>query len=202
MDALLPGFTAGFVGGGVLMIAVGPIALLLVDTGLGRGFRSGWTAGLGVALADLTFAVGALTVGTLALEHIRSVQGWLEVVGAVILVGVGAMQFRHAFRPASATPAVAASTAAGGRLTLRFFLLTAINPLTILAFTSLVVAGGVERGSWAWPVGVATASVLVHLSLVGVGSSLGAVFGARAQRGLRVVGAVSIIGLAAVVVFR
>ena len=203
MDAVLPGFTAGFVGGGVLMIAVGPIALLLLDTGLGHGFRSGWSAGLGVAAADLFFAVGALTVGSIVIEHLEPVTAWLELVAVAVLAAVGVVQLRHAIRPnASAAPAARPEGIPKGRQAARFFALTAVNPLTILAFTSLVVAGGVQRGSWAWPMGVATSTVIVHLSLVAVGSSLGAVLGPRAQRTLPLLGAVPVIGLAAVVVFR
>ncbi len=203
-------FTTGFLAGIPLMIMVGPIAVLLVETGLGHGFRRAWPAGVGVAAADLTFAMGA-AIGGATLIH--ALDGWaptLRATAVVVLAAVGGhLLLRAARRPAAAadvdtsarvetadvTTVTSTRSRAGRRLAPRFYALTLANPLTIIAFTSLVLAGGVDREPRAWALGIASASLLVHLSLVAIGSGLGAVLGDRMQRGLRIAGGLAVVSM-------
>jgi len=199
-------FTTGFLAGIPLMIMVGPIAVLLVETGLGHGFRRAWPAGVGVAAADLTFAMGA-AIGGAALIH--ALDGWaptLRATAVIVLAAVGChLLVRAVRRPAAAADvtsgrAVATATDTttrrdGRRLAPRFYALTLANPLTIVAFTSLVLAGGAAREPRSWALGIAAASLLVHLSLVAIGSGLGSVLGERMQRGLRIAGGLAVIGM-------
>ncbi|MEI2655036.1 MAG: hypothetical protein V9G12_23325 [Microthrixaceae bacterium] len=56
-------FWLGLASGIPLMIAVGPIAVLLVELGIERGVARAWPAAIGVASADLTFATLAAFSG-------------------------------------------------------------------------------------------------------------------------------------------
>jgi threonine/homoserine/homoserine lactone efflux protein len=189
-------YAAGFAAGIPLMIMVGPIAVLLVEAGLGHGFRRAWPAGVGVAAADLTFATGA-ALGGAALVH--AVDGWaptLRLVAVVVLAAVGAHLLVRALRHRGPDEVEAGDTPrVHRRLAPRFYALTLANPLTIIAFTSLVLAGGADRDPSSWALGIASASLLVHVSLVALGSGLGSVLGDRLQRGLRIVGGVAVVGM-------
>jgi threonine/homoserine/homoserine lactone efflux protein len=206
-------FATGFLAGIPLMIMVGPIAVLLVETGLGHGFRRAWPAGVGVAAADLTFAMGAAIGGATLIHALDRWAPTLRATAVVVLAAVGLhLLIRAVRRPSAGAEAIAGGNGfvttstpdptapsprprAGRRLAPRFYALTLANPLTIVAFTSLVLAGGVDREPRAWALGIASASLLVHVSLVAIGSGLGAVLGDRMQRGLRVAGGLAVVSM-------
>ena len=52
MNGLIVGFTSSL----PLLLIVGPVSLMVLDTGLTTGVRGGWPAPLGVAGVDLAYA--------------------------------------------------------------------------------------------------------------------------------------------------
>ena len=68
---LADGFLQSFLFGVTLAAAVGPIALLIVNYGISRGFRAAFAAGCGAAVADLLYAMLAFVAGAQLLV-------WLE----------------------------------------------------------------------------------------------------------------------------
>ena len=123
--------------------AVGPISLLTIRRTLVHGQLYGLVSGMGVALADATYAGIAafgLTAVTSVLVGGRVVLG---VVGGVVLIWLG-------YRTFVARPSAAASDAARPGLAAAFasiYALTMTNPMTILSFAALFAALGLSGGA-------------------------------------------------------
>ncbi len=90
MNGLLVGFTSSL----PLLLIVGPVSLMVLDTGLSSGVRGGWPAPLGVASVDLAYASATAAAGLglqrLLTEHEQAL-GWggglaLLVLAAYLLV--------------------------------------------------------------------------------------------------------------------
>jgi threonine/homoserine/homoserine lactone efflux protein len=192
-----------------VMIAVGPISLLLLDQGLERGPLVAAPAALGVAAADLTFATGAALAGASVTALLAPMTGWLTVAAlallawlAVNLARSAVADLRSPHRVAAPVGAVAASPSPlgqlrGPRLAGAFYGLTMVNPLTIVLFASIVIAGGPGVGTAGWAIGMALASLVAHAAFVVVGGVLGARLGPSATARLRL-GAAVLMGALAV----
>ncbi len=133
---------------------VGPIALLLIHIGLNHRLSAALSAALGVALADLTYAVLALTAGSglSVLLHIHDRAIRLTSSGLLLLLGLWLAVRALRGRAASTGALPERKTRAPGLIEL--YLLTLANPLTILLFTAfsgqMVVGAGIGavlRGS-------------------------------------------------------
>jgi len=183
----------GFVIGFPMMIAVGPISVLLFDQGLERGPRAAAPAALGVAGADLTLATVASFGGAAAASLLGPVQPVLTVAAVVVLVALAVQLGRSALddlraarrptpgrrlaavgagvdpepnpadeHPSGSRGATPFGSLEGTRLAVAFYGLTLVNPLTVVLFASVVVAGGRGIGTAGWAVGMALASLVAH----------------------------------------
>lgn len=184
----------GLITGVPVMIMVGPIALLLVEQGLRRGVRGGYPAALGVASADLLYSSVAAVAGVAVAGLLRPFEAWLSV-GAVLMlcfiglkVGISAMQDVRQLSAEQASTGEAQLLGAGGAgstvvagpkaglaLAGGFFGITAINPLTIVIFATIVMSGTQGVGTMGWVIGMVVASLIVNMTFVTVGHTLGAV---------------------------
>ncbi len=201
------GFWLGVVSGVPLMVSVGPIAVLLVELGIGQGFRRAWPAAIGVATADLTFATIAALSGAGLQRALHPYATAMRVFAAAALLLMAAVMLRRAIGELRATRAgasVADGTSAAtptvradARLAPRMLALTLMNPMTIVAFTTLVLATGERASNLGWPLGIAAASATVHLLLVGFGSSFRRALPPLGAIWFRVAGSLLICGLAA-----
>lgn len=200
---------SGFLTGLPALVAVGPIALLLIELGLERGIRSGYPAALGVAAGDTAFAVLAAVTGTAVSAVLSSVESWLRLAAAAVLVGV-AVRLALAARAAGAhrheepdrdQPAHARSVGTdtavrGPRLAGGFLGLTVVNPLTIVVYAGIVISGGAGVGTAGWVLGMGLASLVVHGGFLTLGRVLGATVSPRAVVGMRWAAAALLAGLA------
>jgi threonine/homoserine/homoserine lactone efflux protein len=184
----------GFLTGLPALMAVGPIALLLIEQGLARGIRTGYPAALGVAAGDTAFAVLAAVAGTALSAALADYATGLRLVAVGILVAVAGRLFAEARRSAAAVvaddPAPAGApgalaTVRGPRLAGGFLGLTVINPLTIVVYAGIVVSGGAGVGTAGWVLGMGLASLAVHSGFVGLGHVMGSTLSARAVVGVR-----------------
>ena len=250
---LVSGLLIGF----PIMLAVGPIAILLVDQGLERGTRSALPAALGVASADLSFSSIAAIGGTSIAVFLSPITGFLSMAAVALLLFLAVRLFRSAtaeLRVLRAVPAASAPSGtgfepclaglgdssavtaehstvtcpgraddaghlgsngsaslldpepgvadipfghlAGGRLGAAFFGLTVVNPLTVVLFAAVVVAGGSGAGTPGWAVGMGLASLVVHGGWVLLGGALGSTLGERATARLRLGASVLMAALA------
>ena len=205
MTALLAGFGAGF----MVSMQLGPLSLFLIRSTLRGTLAIGLAIGAGIAIVDALYATAgaAGAASALSIESVRTVFG---LVGAVVLIALGARTLWSAFRVrlggeteaevASPRRAFATSLAA-----------TTSNPLTIASWAAVFAAAstagiaestgsavtfvaGVGLGSMAWvtvlAVGVSAARARVGARLLktldaAAGSAIVAFGGLLAWRTLR-----------------
>ncbi len=177
---------------------VGPIWLLCVRTSARYGWRPGAAIGAGAATVDLAYAVlGAL--GAAALLQVAPLRIGLGLLGAAVLVFLGARTLRDAFR--IRLGAETADEVVSPPQAFRTGLVaTASNPLTILTwgavFSGAAVAdvAGSPAAAAAFVVGIGLGSLALHLTLAGVAGTVGARVGDRALQWTDAVSGVGLIG--------
>jgi threonine/homoserine/homoserine lactone efflux protein len=130
---MLDGVMRSFAFGATLAAAVGPIALLILGYGMRGGLKPAIGAGLGAALADLTYALAAFTIGSLLLARLVEHERVFRLWSAAALVGVGVWLMVQAARHVPATGATGGDIS---RPLATTYLLTLVNPLTIVIFTT------------------------------------------------------------------
>ncbi|MEA2278010.1 MAG: hypothetical protein QOC78_2970 [Solirubrobacteraceae bacterium] len=175
MHALVVGFGLGF----FVALQLGPMSLFLVRSTLRAGWGVGLAIGVGIAAVDALYAAcGA--AGAAPLLTFEPVRIALGLVGAAVLIGLGARTLYGAFRIRHggevradvATPRRAFLTALAG---------TASNPATIASWAAIFAAAsaagaadsaagavllvaGVGAGSLAWVTLLATGVAIARRS--------------------------------------
>ncbi len=155
MHALVVGFGLGF----FVALQLGPMSLLLIRSTLRAGWAVGLAIGAGIALVDALYAAAG-AAGAAPLLNFEPVRTGLGVLGAVVLVMLGARTLWSAFRVRSggeadaevATPRRAFLTALAG---------TASNPSTIASWAAIFAAASVA--------GAADSAAGAALLVAGVG---------------------------------
>jgi threonine/homoserine/homoserine lactone efflux protein len=191
---------AGLLAGYGIAIPVGAVAAYLIVLGAAHGFPTAAAGGLGAASVDALYAAVAVTAGALLAPLILAVRGPLRWLAAIVLVAVAVHLLVAGFRdPADDESPPDAPSARRAYLTV--FLITLVNPATVVYFTALVAGSTVTFADRAEAVlfvvaaGVASASWQLLLAVVGAG--LGRVrTGPAARRWTAVVGAVVVAALA------
>jgi len=176
MHAFAVGFGLGF----FVALQLGPMSLFLMRTTLRSGWLAGLAIGAGIAVVDALYA-GCGAAGAapfLAFEPIRLALG---LVGAAVLIGLGARTLYSAFRvrlggeldTEVATPRQAFLTSLAG---------TASNPLTIASWAAIFAAAsaagaahaaggavllvaGVGIGSLTWVSALASATAVARRAI-------------------------------------
>ena len=119
-----------------IAIPVGPIAVLILRTGVSRGLRAAAAAGAGAATADLIFATSAMVFGAAVSGFLAPALPVLRIVAAAALAVI-------AIRGLLAAPQPIERQSGGpgtGNTYLIFLGLTMLNPPTVIYFVSLVLA--------------------------------------------------------------
>jgi len=181
-----------FVFGAVVAGAIGPIALLVFGTAARQGFVAGAFAGLGAALADFLYALAAFSIGALVMPLVAAHEKPIAVGCALLLIGLGAAMLLRLARgnveAAMARPAAKA---------LPTFLLTIVNPMTLVVFAGIVpqlpVAGSFAKAA-ARALALAAGSAVVQLAIAGSGAALGrAMPGENGRRAITAAAAAGIV---------
>lgn len=175
-------YMEAFLFGVTIAIAIGPIALLIVNASLTRGIAAGIACGAGAASADFTFALLAFTAGSGVLALLDAWRDTLALVAATVLCGLGAWLILLAWRERHRDIAAARIGGPGFRAT---YFLTLANPLTIVFFAAWLGArragiGGADVFGFAFA--VFAGSLLVQIALALGGGLLRRIF---AQPGAR-----------------
>ncbi|MET4655819.1 threonine/homoserine/homoserine lactone efflux protein [Exiguobacterium sp. PvP048] len=122
----------GFWVGLAIAAPVGPIGLLCMQRTLEYGRRYGIISGLGAATAD--FLYGLLALSGLSLIHLLLAQtDSLRLIGNLFLCYFGWQMFRSKMSRPLQSPATSLPVAYGST-----FLLTLMNPMTILSFLAIL----------------------------------------------------------------
>lgn len=179
--------------GVIVAAAIGPIALLIFGTGARQGFAAGTYAGLGAALADLAYALAAFSAGALILPHLVEHDMAIQAGCALLLIGLGSWMLLTQLK-AGETPVAKAAPA---HAFLQVFLLTIVNPMTLVMFAGIVpqlpVAGSLARAA-GLALALAAGSAIVNVAIGGFGAALGRVLpGERARRAVSATAAAGIL---------
>ena len=125
-----------FVFGVTLAVAVGPIAILIINRGLTLGLKSGLSSGLGAALADFTYGLIAFTIGSVIVGYLNLNARLFELLTSFILLVFGLWMLRGSLKAAKdpQPEQLSGRKKNGFGYLLSTYLLTVVNPLTIVAF--------------------------------------------------------------------
>ena len=196
-QAFLLGVAAAY----AIAIPVGPIAVLILRTGVRRGLRAAAAAGAGAATADLIFATIAMLFGAAASVFLAPVLPVARIVAAAALAVI-------AVRGLLAAPQSIereSGRASTGNTYFLFLGLTMLNPPTVIYFVSLAIAlpeVSADLGSRAaFVVGAFLASLSWQEVLALAGAMLHGRLTPRLQRTTAVVSSVIILALAARIAF-
>ncbi|MEJ8802365.1 LysE family translocator [Pontibacter sp. H249] len=122
-----------FIFGLTIAIAIGPIAVLIINRGLTSGLRSGVVSGVGAALADFTYGILAFTIGTLVVSYLHMNQLYFSYATAVILFLFGIWMHKGSLMAAPSSHTESNNSHHVNYL-FSTYLLTIVNPLTIILF--------------------------------------------------------------------
>ncbi len=156
-------FVKGLIVGFCLAAPVGPIAAICVQRTIAKRWMSGVLSGLGAAAADAVYGAVAAFGATIISEFLITEHEWLQRVGGVILLMLGARLLL--MRPVERANGAPNRGLAGDFLST--FVLTLTNPMTFVAFAAIFatmgigavhgrpmltaeLVGGVFAGSAAW----------------------------------------------------
>ncbi len=162
-----------------LSIPLGPGNMAILRAGLRHGWKGAVLTGLGTVAGDLTYFTLSLAGAATLLIRWPTLGTALAAAGAVLLVGLGAMTLRDAWRGGAISWNPAASSS---RLFLTGLAITLTNPMVILwfaAIASTMLRLGIPEIT-PWTVGVFYGGFMAG-SLLWVG-----VLGVIAHGGLRV----------------
>ena len=196
-QAFLLGIAAGY----AIAIPFGPIAILIVRTGVRRGLRAAAAAGAGAATADLIFATIAMLFGAAASALLAPILPAARIVAGAALAIIALRGLLAAPQAMEREP----GTARAGNSYLLFLGLTMLNPPTVIYFASLAIALPEVSADFASRAAFVVGAFLASLSwqefLAVVGAMLHGRLTPRLQRITAVVSSIIILALAARVAF-
>ena len=224
-SALLAAVGAGALAGYAIAIPVGAIAVLIVETGVRRGFRLAAAAGAGAATADGLYAAVAMIGGTAIAVLLQPWSRPLRIAAVFVLLAIGLRGLLRAARASRASRSqrapqgppteldgelsgpdlgeqVARPRAPGALLATyaRFVGLTVLNPSTVVYFAALILALPEPNSAAPARVAFVAGAFLASLSWQTVLAAIGAVahqrLPPRFQVGISALGNLMIIGFA------
>ncbi len=176
-------FINGAIAGYAIAIPVGAIAILILETGLQRGFWHAFAAGSGTATADLIYATIAATLGTLVAHFLEPIAPILKIVSAAFLIALGLRGLYKTWQARKNQNDAQVKTLNASILQTYITLLglTILNPATIAYFAALILGGtvgatptladkgafvlGAALSSWSWQSLIAAIGALAHKHL-------------------------------------
>ncbi|GAB3197536.1 threonine/homoserine/homoserine lactone efflux protein [Pontibacter aydingkolensis] len=165
-----------FVFGLTIAIAVGPIAILIINRGLNTGWRSGVMSGIGAALADFTYGIVAFTAGTFLAGFLDMNQQLFVYITSLALFLFGAWMLKGSIKAVQTDRLNPGDTKKTNYL-LSTYLLTIINPLTVILFLGfsgqLVSPATGLLNIIALATAIFTGSLIIQLAFASFGATLG-----------------------------
>lgn len=195
-------FLAGALAGYAIAIPVGAIAVLIVEIGIRRGFRTAAAAGAGAASADGLYASLAAVGGAAIAGILEPLARPLKVIAIGALLGIG---LRGLVLMLLGPRRVAGSAELPVRRIgtyLRFLALTLLNPATVIYFAALILGlpnlgrGPDERA--AFVAGAFLASLSWQTTLAAIGAIAHHRLPPRFQVAISLLGNLVIVGFAVI----
>lgn len=174
-------FAIGFFAGLALAIPVGPMAIMLINTTLEKGWRHGVAGASAMATVDFLYALTVFILGGAVTAFLSDWGQLLSQVGALILLALGVILIVKNIDLARSKSSDV-SEAKSGKTPLKTFglftLATAVNPPTALFF--LGIAPSVSQyanselifNAFAFAIGVFVGSVIWQQFLALAGNTL------------------------------
>ena len=131
-QAFLLGVAAGY----AIAIPFGPVAILIVRTGIRQGLRAAAAAGAGTATADLVFATIAMLFGAAASAFLAPILPAARLIAGAALAVIAVRGLLAAPQELNRE----SRETRPGNTYLLFLGLTMLNPPTVIYFISLAVA--------------------------------------------------------------
>ncbi len=122
----------GILIGIIVSAPVGPIAALVIQRSLNKGFQSGFITGLGAAFADIVYAVIAGFSISFISDFLIDNQTYIRFIGGLFLIFIGFRLFYS--NPAKQIRKLRLKGNNYFKDFLSSFFVTISNPITILAF--------------------------------------------------------------------
>jgi threonine/homoserine/homoserine lactone efflux protein len=197
--ALLAGLAAGL----AIAMQVGAVSLLLVEAAVVSGPRVGVAAGMGVATADLGFAVVAAAAGGAAGAALSSHETEIRVVAAIVVAAIAVHGLialaRERGDASSSKSLIREGESAPRSYFARFLAITAANPLTIASFAAVAAALSLDgpAAAAAFAAGVGIASAGWHALLTLAAGHAGRWMTPRVRTVFAVVGRLAVLAIAA-----
>jgi threonine/homoserine/homoserine lactone efflux protein len=136
---LLEGYATGL----ALIVLIGPVLFVLVQSTLERGKSHGFAVALGIFVSDV-IAVLLCGLGAAAFFDDPGVQPWLALGGAVLLVGLG---LRYLIKPTLNRPVDESPTAASwAGFFAKGFLVNFVNPFVFMVWLGIIGAAAARHG--------------------------------------------------------
>lgn len=161
-------FAIGFFAGLALAIPVGPMAIMLINTTLEKGWRHGVAGASAMATVDFLYALTVFVLGTAITSFFADWGQLLSQIGAMILLALGAVMFVRNIKLMRSNSSEI-SDAKSGKTALKTFglfaLATAVNPPTALYF--LAIAPSVAQ--------YASSNLLLNAFIFAIGVFVGSV---------------------------
>ena len=123
-----------FIFGFTLAISVGPIAMIVMLNGIKHGRLAATKSALGAASGDFVFALISFLLGGAIFSTLSQRQEAFEIISSLVLVAFGIYICIVAIRSKANNPVIKPKV----NFFITTFLLTIVNPLTIIAFIALV----------------------------------------------------------------
>ena len=140
-------FLKGLIIGLTIAAPVGPVGIMCVHRTLKYGRFIGVISGLGAASADLFYAAVA-AFGLVAITNLLTdSSSYIKFFGGLLFIGIGIHMLRQRPTFVSSADSIQVEKDRPSILTAFFstFVLTAMNPGTIIAFTVIFATFGVDR---------------------------------------------------------
>lgn len=204
-------FIIGFTAGLALAIPVGPMAIMLVNTTIAKGWRHGFFGALAMATVDFSYAFAVFLVGNAIATFLSEWALALSLVGSAILLWLGvATLWRNLALLKKPADEVALVEAGGSKLKTFFTFAgaTVINPPTALYFLALapsisrIKSDGFVQAALVFGLGVFVGSVIWQQVLAAAGLGLRSVTSNAFRVWFGIVGGGLIIALAISVAVR
>src|SRR5580658_1398834 len=141
LELLLRGIIAGL----AISAPVGPVNVLCVSRTLTHGRLSGIISGLGAAAADTLYGSIAGFSITFIISWLLRELFWIRLVGGILLIAIGVVYYCKRPKTLKET----AESDSTGSDVASAFLLTFVNPTTVLSFLAvLAILGLGEHRPW------------------------------------------------------
>lgn len=198
-------FAIGFAAGLALAIPVGPMAIMLINTTLAKGWRHGAIGALAMATVDGLYAATVFFIGGAISSWLKDWALQLSLGGAAILLYLGAATLYRNLKllrsTESSVPEVAKERSRAKTFA-TFFAATVVNPPTALYFLALapsvaqLASNGLAIGGVVFAVGVFIGSIIWQQSLAFAGVGLRSITHGKLRAWIGALGGTLIIALA------